>query len=155
MHNMPTLDHPLTGMASVQSVQELERILLAAPQVHLATSHLVHGGMCARTILIPAGTVLTGAQSRIDNICIAHGDIDVTTDQGVVRVTGYCVLPAHAGFKRAGVAHADTYWTTIWPTALTDLDDIEDEFTPESGMLQTRRSGIEFAQSTAALEGGY
>jgi len=139
-------------MASPEAVRELERHMLQLPQVDLSTENVVHGGMCARTILIPAGTVLTGALTNCDNICVLHGDISVTTDDGTVRLTGFHVLPARAGFKRAGWAHADTYWTTVWPTELTDIKSIEDEMTDESSLLQTRRDGIVY-ERPAALEG--
>ncbi|MBU0593352.1 MAG: hypothetical protein KKH74_06390 [Gammaproteobacteria bacterium] len=139
----------LGAMPTPEAVRQLEHHLLALPQVDLSTSHIVHGGMCARTIMIPAGTVLTGALTNIDNICVVHGDITVTTDKGLTRLTGFHVLPAAAGFKRAGVAHADTMWTTIWPTALEDIAAIEDEMTSESNMLQTRREGIGHEQKPA------
>jgi hypothetical protein len=128
----------LGGMPSPDAVRELERGLLALPQIDLHTEQLVHAGMAARTILIPAGTVLTGAQTNIDNLCVMFGDITVTTDEGAKRLTGFHVLAAAAGFKRAGLAHADTWWTTIHRTDLTDLEAIEDEMTSESAMLQTR-----------------
>ena len=136
----------------LDAVRRLEAELLALPQVDLSTESLVHGGMCARTILIPAGTVLTGAMTNMDNVCIVCGDIEVTTDEGVKRLTGYHVLPAKAGAKRAGVAFADTWWTTIWPTQLTDIEAIEDEATPESHLLQTRSEILGWV-STMELEG--
>lgn len=133
----------LSAMPDPEAVARMETMLLALPQVDLQTSHVIHGKMCARTILIPAGTVITGALTNIDNICVMAGDIDVTTDDGPIRLTGFHVLPAKAGFKRAGFAHADTYWTTVWPTDKTDINDIEDEMTAEADQLQTRR-GITF-----------
>lgn len=138
----------LSQMPTPEKVAALEQYALQLPQVDLSTSHLVHAGLCARTILIPAGTFLTGAQTNMDNICVVVGDIEVTTDDGVQRLTGFNVLPAKAGFKRAGFAHGDTWWTTLWPTELKDIDAIEDEMTGESDMLQTRRAGIEFVQHT-------
>ena len=128
----------MAGMPDVATVRQLESYLLALPQIDLATTHVVHGGMCARTILIPAGTVLTGAQTNLDNICIICGDITVTTDAGPRRLTGYHVLPANAGAKRVGVAHADTWWTTIHCTDLTDITDIENEMTDEGAALGSR-----------------
>jgi hypothetical protein len=126
-------------LSTNHSVAELESLLLTVPQVDLSTSNLIHAGMCSRTIFIPAGVMLTGALTNIDNICITSGDITVTTDEGTVRFTGYHVLPATKGNKRAGIAHADTYWTTVWKTDLTDITDIEDEMTSESDMLQSRK----------------
>ena len=130
----------LGGMPSVAAVRELEAHLLTLPQVDLATNHVIHGGMCARTILIPAGVVLTGALTNCDNVCIVCGDITVTTDEGPQRLAGYHVLPAKAGAKRAGVAHADTWWTTIHRTELANIADIENEMTDESAGLGSRRN---------------
>lgn len=126
-------------------VRALERILLEAPQVDVAVKNLVHGGMCVRWIHAPKGTTISGATTLLDNICIVFGDITVTTDNNVQRLTGFHVLPASAGNKRGGHAHADTWWATVWSTDLTDLAAIEDEMTSESAMLQTRRVGIEWA----------
>jgi hypothetical protein len=129
-------------MASPEAVRALERHMLQLPQVDLDTQHLVHGRMYARTILIPAGVVLTGALTNCDNICVMQGDISVTTDDGTIRLTGFHVIPARAGAKRAGMAHADTYWTMICHTDLTEVSAIEDEITDEASGLQTRRSAL-------------
>lgn len=132
----------LGGMPDPASVALIEQAALQLPQVDLSTTMLAHGGMCARTILIPAGTLLTGALTNLPNLCVMVGDITVTTDEGPKRLTGFHVLPAAPGAKRAGIAHADTYWTTVWRTELTDPQAIEDEMTDETGLLQTRRPAI-------------
>lgn len=142
-------DSPLSLMASPEAVRELERHMMELPQVEVDTHHLVHGRMYARTILIPAGVMLTGALTNCDNICVVHGDITVTTDDGTHRLTGYHVLPAKAGFKRAGVAHADTYWTMLCHTDLVDVHEIEDEISDESHLLQSRRNELGFEERTA------
>lgn len=141
-----------TGMPDPERVRALEAALIGLPQVDLLTKHLVHGGLYARTILIPAGTVLTGALTKRANVCVVFGDITVTTDDGTQRLTGFHVLPAQPGAKRAGVAHADTWWVTLMRTDVVDLDDIEREMTDEAANLQTNRAGIEFAPA-ATLEG--
>lgn len=134
-----------------ESVRALERLLLEQPQVDVQTQNLIHGGMCVRWIFVPAGTALTGATTTKDNVCVVIGDINVTTDEGVERVVGFRVLPASAGHKRGGYAHADTWWATVWRTELTDIEAIEDEMTPESAMLQTRRTCI--GQRQLEIEG--
>lgn len=124
---------------------KLEAFLGQLPQIDLQTSHVVHGRMCARTIFIPAGTALTGVLTNCDNICVLYGDITVTTDEGMRRLIGFNVLPANKGYKRAGLAHADTWWTTLIHTDKTEIHEIEDQMTDDSHLLQTRRAGIEYA----------
>jgi hypothetical protein len=134
----------MSAVVTTDKVCALEREILKHPQVDLGTSMFAHARMGVRTIFLPAGTAITGAMTNIANVCIVCGDITVTTDDGNKRFTGYHVLKADAGFKRAGFAHADTWWTTIWPTELVDAREMEDEMTSESAMLQTRREGIVF-----------
>lgn len=133
-------------------VAMLEAALMDLPQRDLQTTNVVHAGMCARTIFIPAGTVLTGAMTNCDNICVVSGDISVTTDDGVQRFTGYNVLPASKGKKRAGVTYADTWWTTVHVTELTDILAIEHEMTDEAALLQTQRAGITYEEPTCLSE---
>jgi hypothetical protein len=125
-----------------RAIERLEAEVLAQPQTDLRTEHVLSGGVYARTIHIPAGTVLTGATHKKDHVNVVIGDITVTTDQGPVRLTGYHVLPTKAGSKRAGVAHAPTAWTTICHTDLTDIEAIEDELVEESDRLQTRQLAL-------------
>lgn len=127
-----------SGMPSPERVRELEAEMLKQPQMLLDTSMIAHGRMAARTIFIPAGTLLTGVEINHPNICVVSGDITVTTDKGPQRLTGFHVLPASAGFKRAGMAHADTWWTCLWHTDLTDPVEIENDMSPEAEKLQTR-----------------
>ena len=126
--------HKQVSLAQARAFEEVFRQL---PQIEIETSHVIHGSMYARTIFIPAGTVLTGVLTKADNICIVHGDISVTTDAGVVRLTGYNVLPATKGYKRVGQAHADTYWTMLIHTDAQTVEDAEHDLTDETGLLQT------------------
>ncbi len=134
----------MNDLAAVDKVRRLEANLLSLPQVDFQTQMFAHGGMGVRTIFIPAGTALTGALTNIANLCIVHGDIEVTTDQGMKRFTGFHVIPASAGYKRAGYAHADTWWSTVWRTDLIDSREMEDEMTND--VLQSRREGLVYAQ---------
>lgn len=121
-------------------IKQLEAEMLKYEQVPIGTAMLAHGRMCARTIFIPAGVSLTGALINHDNICIVSGDITVTTDDGPKRLTGFHVIPASAGKKRVGRTNADTWWTCIWHTDLTDHTEIENDMTNEAESLQTRRA---------------
>jgi hypothetical protein len=131
-------------------VRQFENAALVLPQVHIATEHVLHGGMYARTIRIPANTMLTGALTSCDNLCVVSGDITVTTDEGPKRLTGFHVLPARAGAKRAGITHADTCWTTLIQTSATTVTQAEDQLTCEPEALQTRRPEIAYDERSMA-----
>jgi hypothetical protein len=135
-----------------ERIEQLEDAILKAPQVDLQTKQALSGKVYARTILIPAGTVLTGATHKKDHINIVCGDITVTTDEGPKRIIGYHVIETKAGSKRAGVAHADTMWTTVCHTELTDSEAIEDELVEESSRLQTRQDLLPNATHKALEE---
>lgn len=125
-------------LTELDRVRELEQAMRSLPQVMLDTQHMLHGRMYARTVFIPAGTVLTGALTDRDNICIVNGDITVTTDHGVMRLTGYHLLPAIQGYKRVGYAHGDTYWTTLIHTDAATVSEAEEDLTSEPEVLQSR-----------------
>lgn len=131
------------SLPSIESVRELESAMEKLPQVDMQSQTLVHGRMAARAIVIPAGSLVTGVLTNRDNISVLFGDATVTTEAGPVRLTGCNILPAVSGFKRAVMAHADTWWITFHHTDLTDLTDIENEMTDEPENLQTRRFAVE------------
>lgn len=126
-------------------VERLEGYMLEAEAgghgVHVPAWHHFAPGLMSRTILILAGTCLTGAAHRSAHLNIAHGDITVWTDTGMRRLTGYHVLPAKAGVKRVGLAHADTHWTTVHanPDDCQDIDELERRLVEDPETLQSRR----------------
>lgn len=128
-------------LGAVLVAQEAEQGVLL-----LDTWHTFAEGLVARTILIRAGTVLVGGAHKQPHLCVCHGDIEVTTDEGLRRLTGYHVVPALPGTKRVGLAHADTHWTTIHlnPTNERDVGKLEDAFIEDASQLQGQRTGIRF-----------
>ena len=123
-----------------QKIEALEQYIAQLPQVDLQTSHVLMGGIYARTIYIPAGATLTGAVHRKDHVNVMVGDIMVSTDEGMTRLTGHHVIPTKAGMKRAGYALADTVWTTLCKTDETDISRIEADLVEEPERLQTRQA---------------
>ena len=148
---VPTESTNLPAADMNARVSRLEAEILKGPQVDLNTRNIIIGRMIARTITIPAGKVLTGAKHKKDHINVIQGDITVSTDDGLRRLTGQHVLATKAGQKRVGVAHADTEWTTIVQTDLTDLAEIEAEVVENAEMLQTRQQSI--AGAVTMIEG--
>jgi hypothetical protein len=130
---------------SQASVSRLEREMAALELqglgVDIPTWHTFADGLVARTIRIPAGTALTGAQHKTEHLNICCGDILVMTNSGPQRITGYRVMPALPGFKRAGLAYADTYWTTVHlnPGNERDIARLEDALIADPDALRSRR----------------
>ncbi|WP_412021542.1 hypothetical protein [Burkholderia cepacia] len=116
--------------ATRQRVEALERALQKLPQVDCAVWHHFAPGLYARRMLIPADTVLTGAVHKTEHLVIVSGDISVTTPEGTKRISGtHEIFTSLPGEKRAGYAHADTYFTTVHATDETDLDRLVEELT--------------------------
>jgi hypothetical protein len=119
--------HALVGEGSIrEKIYRLEASMADMESQDLSMQHYFMGGMYARELFIPKGTVLTGAVHLEDhiNICAA-GDISVMTEEGFKRIKAPAVIPAKGGSKRAGYAHEDTVWITLHATKLTTVEEVE------------------------------
>jgi len=119
-------------------VERLQAALGALPQVDVQTSHVLAGGIYARSITVPAGASLVGATHKRDHITVMQGDITVWNEGVAQRYTGSHTFPTKAGAKRAVYAHADTVWTTLCRTDETELEAIEADLVEDAEHLQTR-----------------
>ena len=135
----------LPAVPTREQIERLEGVLLQVEQqgggIELDTWHHFADGLVARTIMIPAGACLTGAVHKAEHLNVCHGDITVWTEQGMRRLTGYHVLPSLPGAKRVGLAHAQTFWTTVHanPANERDIAVLEDALVADSDRLQSRR----------------
>lgn len=127
--------------SAVAKVAAFEDVLLTLPQVDIATQHTLHAGMYARTVMVPAGTVMTGALIKVATLVIINGDVVVYTDMGSVHIEGYAVLSAAAGRKQAFRTNTDTHITMIFPTQATSVAEAETQFTDETDRLMSRKDG--------------
>jgi len=121
-------------------VNEAEHAVGRLPQIAIATEHLFHGGMYARTVRIPAQSVITGTLLNIPTILIIHGNAKVLTNAGWIEIEGYAVLPGSAGRKQAFVALSTVEMTMVFPTQAKTVEDAERECTDEFEKLISRRS---------------
>ena len=103
-------------------VERLEAILEQAPQVACQVQHRFAPGVYMREMLVPAGTIATGAVHKTEHLTIVVGHCLLTTDDGVQEFIGYRSFSSKPGAKRAINAIEDTIVTTIHPTEETDLD---------------------------------
>lgn len=115
------------------------------PQVDLGTRHQLAGGMYARTIFIPAGTILAGAAHKTEHFDVMQGDVSIVTPNGLMRISGTHTLITPAGTERQGFAHSDTVWTTICRTDKLAIEEIEAELVHTPELLQTRNPAIGLA----------
>lgn len=110
-------------------VERLENILAATPQVECPTRNHFAPGLYAREMLVPAGTIATGAVHKTEHMTIVVGHCHLTTEDGVKELIGHNTVISKPGIKRAIVAITDTYVTTLHPTQTTDLDALIEELT--------------------------
>lgn len=124
---------------TIAAIQRLEAHLLQLPQADLDTTHAVHGGLYVRQIMIPAGTVMTGATHCIPHCSVMiYGDMTVSTPAGMERVVGPRLWLAPAGTKRVGYAHADTLWLTVHRCDSTTPEAAERELFGEQDLINRR-----------------
>ena len=99
------------------------------PEVEFPLQHVFAPGAYARTIMIPAGSVIVGKIHKHQHLnVLSQGDVSVLTESGgVEHLRGPITMSSMPGTKRAVYAHTDVVWTTIHLTHETDLDKIEAE----------------------------
>lgn len=130
---------PAMAPAAINKVRQLEAITRELPQVDIATDHVLHGGMYARTICIPAGVVLTGVFVRVPTLLVFNGNATVNAGDEPVTLAGYHVLAASAHRRQAFLAHQDTQLTMVFSTLAKSVEEAEDEFTDEAHLLFSRK----------------
>lgn len=135
--NKPTIG-PMSE-ANLSKVREVEKFLLDKPQIEIKTSHEFHAGLYSRSIMIPAGVLITGALIKIETLLILSGDATIVINGVSSRISGYGVIPASAGRKQIFMAHEDTYLTMVFKTSARTIEEAEAEFTDEVDMLGSRR----------------
>lgn len=109
------------------AIMFVEGELLKLPQVELPVKHYFSNGMYAREMFIAKGTVLTGAIHKTEHLCVMHGDLEISSEFGNQRLTGYQIFNSKPGVKRIGYAFEDTYFTTFHIIDSTNVEEIEKE----------------------------
>lgn len=95
--------------------------------VECPLQHVFAPGAYARTMHIPAGTVIVGKIHKHSHLNIlSQGTVLVLTEtEGDRQLTGPLTMVSPPGTKRAVYAVTDAVWTTIHLTHETDLEKIE------------------------------
>jgi quercetin dioxygenase-like cupin family protein len=127
------MHHLVTGKPAMRErVERLEAAARHVPQVECPVRHHFAPGICLREISIPAGTVVTGAVHKTENLIIVSiGRLQVVTEDGTKEVKAGDTLVCKPGMKNAVVALEDSRWTNVLhnPTNETDIDKLVEVFT--------------------------
>lgn len=136
-HHELTRMHAMSepALAKVRSVQAA---IMQCPPVNMPVNHTLHGGVYSRTLRIPAGVMIVGAQIKVPTTLIVSGSVTVWANDQTMEVTGYRVLVGSSGRKQVFVAHEDTDMTMMFATKATTVDEAEREFTDEWELLMSR-----------------
>lgn len=113
-------------------VEALEASLQSVPQVDCAVRHYFAPGIYAREMSIPAGTVVTGAVHKTENlIIVSMGRLQIVTDNGTREVVAGDMITCRPGMKNAVVALEDSRLTNILPNPenLNDIFQLTEIFT--------------------------
>lgn len=116
--------------------------------VHVNTRmHLAHL-LAARSVVIPAGTVLVGLPHKLGGLAFCVGDITVWSAGSRERLTGAHLLTTQPGGYRVGFAHTETTWITVHAntTGGDDIACIEHSLVEGAHRLMTRRQLQEASQ---------
>ncbi len=119
----------------IAQVRSIEEVMLTYPQVDLSFDHLIHGGMYARTVSVPANLMMSGALIKTQTILIICGEVEMYTNGGVKVLEGYHVIPASAGRKQVFLTKKETLITMILATQAMTVEDAEKDFTDEHDRL--------------------
>lgn len=131
---------PMTDTA-INKVRKLEAEMLKMEQLPIVHHHVLHGGMYARSIMIPSGALLTGVLIKVATILIISGHVKVFKGGTTEELIGYNILPASAHRKGAFLALSDTFMTMLFPTKAETVAEAEEEFTDEYERLTSRLEG--------------
>jgi len=108
---------------TIEQIAGIENFILQFPQVEMPIANEFCNGLYARTMFIPAGTILTGAVHRSDNFMLVRvGDIIVISPDGGARLKTGEMHISKAGIKRLGYAVQDTLITTFHANPQNETD---------------------------------
>lgn len=123
---------PSTAKPMRSKVEALQDAMIELPQVDCPIKHFFAPGLYAREITIPAGTVVTGAVHKTENIIVVSmGLLQVVTETGTQLVKAGDTIICKVGMKNAVYALEDSRWTNFLanPTNETDANKLVEIFT--------------------------
>lgn len=112
-------------MNSINTVEAVEKLILAQPQIDIQTNHYLAGGVYEREIIVPAGSIVTGKIHLTEHLAkLVTGTMSIFSDRTRGTFTGPVTFVSTPGEKRVGYAHDDVVFSTFH--AVGELDDINE-----------------------------
>lgn len=128
------------SLGEMARVRQLEQHLLATQeQIDLKYEHVLWAGVYDRTVLVPAGRVITGAPVKIETLLTLVGDVIVGLDGNEKRYTGFAKIRAAAHRMGVFTAITDTFISMSFATEAKTVAEAEAQFTDEAHRLASRR----------------
>jgi len=118
----------LAELGTMPEILRIEQEILKMPQVTLPVEHYQIDGVYARSMFIPAGTLLTGKIHNFESIAIlAKGRIRITNGTDSYIISEGHIMVDQPGVKRLGYAETDVIFITVHRTDNTEIEAIEKE----------------------------
>jgi hypothetical protein len=118
----------LAELGTMPDILRIEEQILKLPQTVLPIEHYHIDGVYARSMFIPAGTLLTGKIHNFESIAIlAKGTIRITNGTESYVISEGHIMVDQPGVKRLGYAETDVIFITVHRTDNTEIEAIEDE----------------------------
>jgi len=118
----------LAELGTMPEILRIEQELLQMPQVELPIEHYQIDGVYARSMFIPAGTILTGKIHNFESIAIlAKGRIRITNGTESYIISEGHIMVDKPGVKRLGYAETDVIFITVHRTDNIEIEAIEKE----------------------------
>jgi len=144
-HNDISLDDPSSHYASIvmaeslksfvssAQIEALEREILSVGTISVPVKHVIGGGIYARQITMPKGTLAIGHAHSDECInIVTSGSVSVVIDGRVVVIKAPAMFTSAPMDRKVGYVHEDVTWITVHSTKDTDIAKIESQILVKS-----------------------
>ena len=115
-----------------RSLDHIEAMMLAAPQIDCPVAHHFGHGIYLREVLLPAGTYIMGHAHRHEHMNIMlKGKMAVIVNGEAKVIEGPYIFTGQPGRKFAYIIE-DTVFVNAYATEETDVDKLEEMFVEKS-----------------------
>jgi hypothetical protein len=129
--------------SELQTLETVRQFMDSCGQISIATEHVLHGGMYARTIRLKPQDYILGSLINLPTMLILNGCASVLAGNQVIDYEGYNVIPGSAGRQSLFIANSWVELTMIFPTSARTVDEAEEEVFAMCDLLTSRREDSE------------